>query len=84
MLSLRWMGISAFVPFQYCEQRLVAAVNILAEFQLTLIINESGLIGEVNRDEGRKLDVGFANRGEGPALQNSPSSACDSNLPRRS
>jgi hypothetical protein len=27
--------------------------------EFALIIDESGLIGQVNRDEGRKLDVGF-------------------------
>jgi hypothetical protein len=49
----------AFGPTQYRKQRLVAAVNIFTEFELALIIDESGLVGQVDRDEGRKLDVGF-------------------------
>src|SRR5262249_879482 len=49
----------AFGPIQYDKQRLVAAVDILAEFKLALIIDESGLVGQVDRDEGRKLDVGL-------------------------
>ena len=46
-------------PIQYGQQRLVAAVNIFAEFELALIINESSLVSQVDRDEGRKLNVGF-------------------------
>src|SRR5262249_2291308 len=35
----------AFGPIQYGKQRLIAAINILAKFDLALIIDESGLVG---------------------------------------
>src|SRR4029077_15139152 len=42
------------------QQRPVAAVNVLAQFELARVINESGLISQVDRNEGRELDVVFA------------------------
>src|SRR5262249_24888419 len=40
-----------------CKQRLVASVNILAEFQVASVVYESGLVGQVDRDEVRKRDT---------------------------
>src|SRR6516165_7433544 len=48
-----------FGPIQYGKQRMIAAINILAKFELALIIDESRLVSQVDWDEGRKLDVRF-------------------------
>jgi hypothetical protein len=43
----RNIGNFAFGAFQYGKQCLVAAVNIFTKFELALIIDESGLVGQV-------------------------------------
>ena len=48
-----------FGPIQYGKQRMIAAINILAKFELALIIDESGLVSQVDWDKGRKRDVAF-------------------------
>ena len=49
----------AFGPSQDGKQRLIAPVNIVAEFQVASVIYESGLVGQVDRDEAWKRDIDF-------------------------
>src|SRR5262249_23689851 len=41
------------------KQRLVAPVDILAKFQVASVAYESGLVGQVDRDEARKQNIDF-------------------------
>src|ERR1700679_2247166 len=49
----RYVGNLALVAFEDRQQVLVAAVDIVAELQRAGVIHKSGLIGQVNGNEGR-------------------------------
>src|SRR5581483_5184933 len=56
----RHVGDPFLGPVEQRDQRPVAAVDVLAEFELAGIVDERGLIGQVHRDEGREVDVDLA------------------------
>src|SRR5580700_7742250 len=56
------IGHLAVVALEDRQQRPVAAVDVVAELQLAVVVDERGLIGQVDRDEGRQLDILLAAR----------------------
>jgi hypothetical protein len=59
--AIDWnVGHSAIGIFHDGKQRLVVAVNVLADFELAAVIDKSRLVGNVNRQQRRKRDIDFA------------------------
>ena len=50
----------AVLAVQNCDQHLVAAIHVSAEFQTAFIVDERRLIGQMHRQIVRKLDVPLA------------------------
>ena len=56
------VGHLALGALQDRQQALVAAVDVVADLQLAGIVHERGLVGEVDRDAGREVDVDLRRR----------------------
>ena len=56
------VGHLAVVALEDRHQLPVAAVDVVAELQLAVVVDEGGLVGQVDRDEGRQLDVAARRR----------------------
>ena len=51
------IGHPAVVALEDRQQLPVAAVDVVAELQLAVVVDEGGLVGQVDRDVGRQLDI---------------------------
>ena len=54
----------AVVALEDRNQGLVAAIDVVTELKLAIVVDERGLIGQVDRNEGRKRDIGLIVAGD--------------------